>query len=262
MLNLAICSNHSQKYRKMVFKTNYCLNQVKNIAECSKGRFLQYFWPTLSYQLSLRPLFCLSLSGRFTQVLLYVPKSHKLALFDFLLFSEIIIGCYGIKYFTRICRWRDIKSSMYNFFVTANAYSRNSLSKWIPQSCRIKTLNWFGTCKTDLIIYKYNIQNMEIETGVFWYGSVHYIVLMTRCRRWRVYENGGLVAINIFQDRLVLSKKEGKDQESIQSSTTPDPIYQWEINKLTIRHHKREPRGQPFPSRWPQGNNKQTRTKA
>ena len=29
-----------------------------------------------------------------------------------------------------------------------------------------------------------------------------------------------------------------------------------------IRHHKREPRGQPFPSRWPQGNNKQTRTKA
>ena len=24
------------------------------------------------------------------------------------------------------------------------------------------------------------------------------------------------------------SKKEGKDQESIQSSTTPDPEYQWE----------------------------------
>ena len=37
--------------------------------------------------------------------------------------------------------------------------------------------------------------------------------------------------------------------------------HQWESNKLTIRHHKREPRGQPFPSRWPQGNNKQTRTK-
>ena len=58
------------------------------------------------------------------------------------------------------------------------------------------------------------------------------------------------------------SKKEGKDQESIQSSTTPDPVYQWESNKLTIRHHKREQRGQPFPSRLPQGNNKQTRTKA
>ena len=45
------------------------------------------------------------------------------------------------------------------------------------------------------------------------------------------------------------SKKEGKYQESIQSSTTPEPGYQWERNKLTIRHHKREPRGQPFRSR-------------
>ena len=49
------------------------------------------------------------------------------------------------------------------------------------------------------------------------------------------------------------SKKEGKNQESIQSSTTPDPGYQWESDNVTIRHHKQEPRGQPFPSRWPQG---------
>ena len=39
------------------------------------------------------------------------------------------------------------------------------------------------------------------------------------------------------------------DQESIQSSTTPDPGYQWESDKLTVKHHKREPRGQPFLSR-------------
>ena len=44
------------------------------------------------------------------------------------------------------------------------------------------------------------------------------------------------------------SKKEGKDQELIQSSTTPDPGYQWESNKLTIRHYKREQRGHPFPA--------------
>ena len=44
-------------------------------------------------------------------------------------------------------------------------------------------------------------------------------------------------------------KKEGKDQESIQSSTTPDPGYQWESDNVAIRHHKREPRGQRFPSR-------------
>ena len=45
------------------------------------------------------------------------------------------------------------------------------------------------------------------------------------------------------------SKKEGKDQESIQSSTTPDPGYQSESDNVTIRHHKREPRGKPFLSR-------------
>ena len=47
------------------------LMQVKSIAECSPWSILQYFQPTLSYRLSLRPLFCLFLSGRFTQVLLY-----------------------------------------------------------------------------------------------------------------------------------------------------------------------------------------------
>ena len=42
------------------------------------------------------------------------------------------------------------------------------------------------------------------------------------------------------------SKKEGTDQESIQSSTTPDPGYQWESDNFTIRHHKREPKGHPI----------------
>ena len=32
--------------------------------------------------------------------------------------------------------------------------------------------------------------------------------------------------------------KEDKDQESIQSSTTPDPGYQWESDNVTTRHHK------------------------
>ena len=44
------------------------------------------------------------------------------------------------------------------------------------------------------------------------------------------------------------SKKEGKDQESIKSGITPDTGYQWESD-VTIIHHKREPRGQPFPRR-------------
>ena len=47
------------------------------------------------------------------------------------------------------------------------------------------------------------------------------------------------------------SKYGCKDQESIQTSTTPGPGYQWESDKLTVRRHKRKPRCQPFHSRWP-----------
>ena len=60
-----------------------------------------------------------------------------------------------------------------------------------------------------------------------------------------------LVQLNYMGKRVTidLSKKESKDQELIQSSTTPGPGYQWESDNFTIRHHKREPRGQPFPSK-------------
>ena len=47
----------------------------------------------------------------------------------------------------------------------------------------------------------------------------------------------------------ILSKQGCKDQDSIQSSITPDPGYQWDSDKFTVGHHKREPIGQPFPSR-------------
>ena len=49
---------------------------------------------------------------------------------------------------------------------------------------------------------------------------------------------------NNIGDWLIQSKKDGKYQESIQSGNTPDPGYQRESTKLTIRHHKRETRGQ------------------
>ena len=42
-----VYNSHSLKDQKLVFKTSYCLMQVKTIAECSKecskGRILQYF---------------------------------------------------------------------------------------------------------------------------------------------------------------------------------------------------------------------------
>ena len=58
-----VYNGHSQKDQKMVFQTDYRLLQVKSIAECSKGSILQYFQPSLSYQLSLRSLLCLSYTG-------------------------------------------------------------------------------------------------------------------------------------------------------------------------------------------------------
>ena len=53
----------------------------------------------------------------------------------------------------------------------------------------------------------------------------------------------------IWSKMYIESKKEDKGQESIQSSTTHYQGYQWESDNVTVRHHKREPRGQPFLSR-------------
>ena len=50
-------------------------------------------------------------------------------------------------------------------------------------------------------------------------------------------ENADVFCCN-FSSPEGKGKKEGKDQESIQSSTTPDPGYQWESDNFTIRHHK------------------------
>ena len=77
-----VYSDHCQKDKKLVFNTNYRLMQIKSIAECSKGSILQYFWSALSYHLSLRSLFCLFLSGRFTQVLLHNVFYGKKARFQ------------------------------------------------------------------------------------------------------------------------------------------------------------------------------------
>ena len=69
-------------------------------------------------------------------------------------------------------------------------------------------------------------------------------------------ENGRLLLLG--KQTSSESKKGGKDQELIQSSTTPDPGYHMGSDTNTSKHHKQEPRGQPFPSRLPQGSNEQT----
>ena len=70
-----ISSGHSKRQPKLVFKTDYRLMQAKVLQNA-----LQYFWPSLSYHLSLRSLFCLFLSGRLRQVLLYNASSRDVSL--------------------------------------------------------------------------------------------------------------------------------------------------------------------------------------
>ena len=74
----------------MSFKTDYRLMQVKSIAECSKRA------------LSLRALFCLFLSGRFTQVVLYtfnfqVNSMLCFVMFAMLLENQIIYTAFGFN---------------------------------------------------------------------------------------------------------------------------------------------------------------------
>ena len=48
--------------------------------------------------------------------------------------------------------------------------------------------------------------------------------------------------------KYLKSKKGCKDQESIQSSTTPDPGYQWESDKLTVDTTNESQEVSPFPA--------------
>ena len=48
-------------------------------------------------------------------------------------------------------------------------------------------------------------------------------------------EDTSVLKLNVVNNE---SKQVCKDQESIQSITTPDQGYQWESDKLTIGHHK------------------------
>ena len=69
-----------------------------------------------------------------------------------------------------------------------------------------------------------------------------FIWLVAWAISWSVYIYVYLQQVNRSKFSNFQSKKKGKDQVSIQLSTTPDPGYQWESDNFTIRHHKREPK--------------------
>ena len=70
----------SKRPKNCFFKTNYRLMQVKSIAECFTESILQYFQPSLSYQLSLRSLFCLFFEWPFYTGLTVHHETKKMAL--------------------------------------------------------------------------------------------------------------------------------------------------------------------------------------
>ena len=67
-----VFKGHSKIYKTKIFMTNGSLMKIESIAQCSPWSILQYFWPALSNNWFLKPIFCLFLSGHFTQVLLYI----------------------------------------------------------------------------------------------------------------------------------------------------------------------------------------------
>ena len=63
-------------------------------------------------------------------------------------------------------------------------------------------------------------------------------------------------ATSLRQRRYTKSKLGGKDQESMQSSTRPEPgDHMGKRQQKKKTSHTREPRGEPFPSRCPQACN-------
>ena len=64
-----VLNGHSKRRPKVGFQGRLSLNAGQKYCRMS---ILQYFRPSLSYHLSLRPLFCLILSGCLRQVLLYM----------------------------------------------------------------------------------------------------------------------------------------------------------------------------------------------
>ena len=68
----------TQEKYKIGFQDQLSLNAGQEYCRMLQKSILQYIRPSLSYHLSLRPLFCLFLNGRLRQVLLYSRNNPAL----------------------------------------------------------------------------------------------------------------------------------------------------------------------------------------
>ena len=149
---------------------------------------LQYIRPAFSHQLSFRPLFCLHLSGRLRQVLLY--------------FTVTLVGhvqdCTGfhISYISRDCthlQWETestivscqyMKSLWRNTLlfcrkVKIHFYSHELLatSEWL---CELKTLRFQYASIVKTLIF-FNLKNRQnTQKSNFTLSVLHYILLVNQ----------------------------------------------------------------------------------
>ena len=72
-----VFSGHSKRRPKIVFQDPLSLNAGQKYCRMLQESILQYFRLSLSYHLTLKPLFCLLLSGRLRQILLYCYTCHR-----------------------------------------------------------------------------------------------------------------------------------------------------------------------------------------
>ena len=106
-----VLSSHSKRRPKMVFKANYCLMQVKSIAECSKGEHSAIFWTFIELPFVIK-IFVLSiiewpLKTGFTVFSLFKHQSFDLhhskreysIVLSFTCFRQMCFGqmCFGIQ---------------------------------------------------------------------------------------------------------------------------------------------------------------------
>ena len=71
-----------KKKTRIGFQDRLSLNTGQKYCRMLQESILQYFRPSLSYHLSLRPLLCLFLSGRLRQILLYMNSLELLNLLN------------------------------------------------------------------------------------------------------------------------------------------------------------------------------------
>ena len=89
------------KKTKNVFQDQLSLKAGQNYCRMLQESILQYFRPSLSYHLSLRPFLCLFLSGPIRQGLLYILISGVGETWSFL---YMCLDLSAISHF-HICKW-------------------------------------------------------------------------------------------------------------------------------------------------------------